>query len=49
MTILEDNEILNYENGIILSAPIKVDTSMLVGELNNDLVINNLITDVKKL
>jgi hypothetical protein len=49
MTVLEDNEILNHENGIILSTPITLDTSMLVGELNNDFLIDNLITDIKKL
>jgi hypothetical protein len=47
MTILEDNEILKYENGVTLSTPITLDTSLLVGELNNNLLINNLITDVK--
>jgi hypothetical protein len=48
MNIISDSEINNYKNGIILSQEIKTNTFILIGELNNDVLINSLIKDVKE-
>ena len=47
MNIISDSEINNYKNGIVLTQEIKTNTFILIGELNNDVLMNNLIKDVK--
>lgn len=48
MNVLSDSEIDNYKNGIVLSKEIKTNTFILIGNLNNDVLIDALIKDVKK-
>jgi len=48
MNIISDSEINNYKNGIVLSKEVKKNTFILIGELNNDVLMDNLIKDVKE-
>lgn len=48
MYIISDSEINNYKNGIILAQEVKTNTFILIGELNNEVLINDLIKDVKE-
>jgi len=48
MNVISDSEINNYENGIILSKEVKTNTFILIGELNNNVLIDDLIKDVKE-
>jgi hypothetical protein len=48
MNVISDDEINNYENGIVLSKEVKRNTFILIGELNNNVLIDDLIKDVKE-
>ena len=48
MNIISDSEINNYKNAITLSKQIKKDTYILIGDLNNNVLIDDLIKDVKE-
>ncbi len=48
MNVISDSEINNYEKGIVLSKEVKTNTFILIGELNNDVLMDNLIKDVKE-
>ena len=48
MYVISDSEISNHQNGIILAQEVKTSTFILIGELNNDVLIDGLIEDVKE-
>jgi hypothetical protein len=48
MNVISDLEINNYQNGVVLSKEVKTNTFILIGQLNNDVLIDGLIKDVKE-
>jgi hypothetical protein len=48
MNVISDDEINSYKNGIVLSKEVKTSTFILIGELNNNVLIDDLIKDVKE-